>query len=297
MLARGVLVDVEGQRPFGRAPQAWKGALLAAAFLLAGCAQQTPVAIAGAQVEAAAKDAPTPTLGLEGEGSQPSATPAPTLPQVGRQNATSRPAVVWGTRLSRLPTTRKLVALTFDAGANADGVPSILRTLQATGTPATFFLTGKWVQTYPQLALEIGHGYQVGNHTYDHPYLPQLPDAAVRKEIVAAGTMIASATGHDPRPLFRFPYGDGDARTIAIANQLGYSCIQWTVDTKGWRGISGGQTVDSVVSRVMANLEPGEIVLMHVGSAGDHSTLDADALPRSIAALKAQGYSFTTLTS
>src|SRR5205807_4163293 len=247
-----------------------------------------------AQVEAAARDAPTPTPGGRENGPTPtptpSATPIPTVPA-------SRPAVVWGTRLSRLPTTRKVVALTFDAGANADGVPSILRTLQATGTPATFFLTGKWVQTYPQLALEIGHGYQVGNHTYDHPYLPQLPDAAVRKEIVAAGTMIASATGHDPRPLFRFPYGDGDARTIAIANQLGYSCIQWTVDTKGWRGISGGQTVDSVVSRVMANLEPGEIVLMHVGSAGDHSTLDADALPRIIASLKAQGYSFTTLTS
>jgi peptidoglycan/xylan/chitin deacetylase (PgdA/CDA1 family) len=201
-----------------------------------------------------------------------------------------------GTRLTRLPTTSKVVALTFDAGANADGVPSILRTLQATGTPATFFLTGKWVQTYPQLAQQIGRSYQVGNHTYSHPHLPQLPDAAVRNEIAVAGTLIAGATGRDPRPLFRFPYGDGDPRTIAIANQLGYSCIQWTVDTQGWKGISGGQSVDSVVNRVLANLQPGEIVLMHVGSAGDHSTLDADALPRIIATLKAQGYSFTTVS-
>jgi peptidoglycan/xylan/chitin deacetylase (PgdA/CDA1 family) len=137
----------------------------------------------------------------------------------------------------------------------------------------------------------------VGNHTYSHPHLPQLPDAVVRNEIAVAGTLIAGGTGRDPRPLFRFPYGDGDPRTIAIANQLGYSCIQWTVDTQGWKGISGGQTVDSVVSRVMANLEPGEIVLMHVGSAGDHSTLDADALPRMISALKAQGYSFTTASN
>ncbi len=151
-------------------------------------------------------------------------------------------------------------------------------------------------QTYPQLAQQIGRQYQVGNHTFSHPYLPLLPDEAVRNEIAVAGTMITSATGREPRPLFRFPYGEGDARTIAIANQLGYSCIQWTVDTEGWRGISGGQSVDSMVSRVVSNLQPGEIVLMHVGSAGDRSTLDAAALPRIIAALKALGYSFTTVS-
>jgi hypothetical protein len=37
------------------------------------------------------------------------------------------------------PTTRRVVALTFDAGANADAVPSILATLSREGVPATFF--------------------------------------------------------------------------------------------------------------------------------------------------------------
>ncbi len=260
------------------------------ALLVGGCAQHTPVATAilpgataASQTEATL--APTPS---EAPAQETVTTPAPTP-------ASAAPAVLRGSRLTRLPTTRRVVALTFDAGANADGMPSILRTLQATGTPGTFFLTGKWVQTYPLLAQQIGRTYQVGNHTYSHPYLPLLPDASVRNEIAVAGTVITSATGRDPRPFFRFPYGDGDARTIAIANQLGYSCIQWTVDTQGWRGISRGQSVDSVVSRVMANLQPGEIVLMHVGSAGDRSTLDADALPRIIDALKARGYSFTTV--
>lgn len=278
---------MEGERRL----QIWKGALLLGALLVAGCAQQATPALTAVLPEISPVATPQPEATAP---ATPAATPTPTAAPTPIPPPAAH-AVLRGIRLTRLPTTRKVVVLTFDAGANADGVPSILRTLQATGTPATFFLTGKWVQTYPELAQQIGRSYQVGNHTYSHPYLPTLPDASVRNEIAVAGTMITSATGHDPRPLFRFPYGDGDARTIAIANQLGYSCIQWTVDTQGWRGISGGQSVNSAVGRVMANLQPGEIVLMHVGSAGDRSTLDADALPRIIASLKAQGYSFTTV--
>ena len=69
------------------------------------------------------------------------------------------------------------------------------------------------------------------------------------------------------------------------------------MDTLGWEGTSGGQSVPTVVSRVLANLRPGEIVLMHVGSdPDDGSTLDADALPTVISNLRARGYSFVTVT-
>ena len=59
---------------------------------------------------------------------------------------------------------------------------------------------------------------------------------------------------------------------------------------------SGGQSVQTVTNRVLANLRPGEIVLMHVGShPTDGSTLDADALPGIIAELKRRGYGFVTI--
>jgi peptidoglycan/xylan/chitin deacetylase (PgdA/CDA1 family) len=68
------------------------------------------------------------------------------------------------------------------------------------------------------------------------------------------------------------------------------------VDTLGWMGTSGGQSVQTVVNRVLANLRPGEIVLMHVGShPTDGSTLDADALPTIIAELRQRGYGFVTI--
>jgi peptidoglycan/xylan/chitin deacetylase (PgdA/CDA1 family) len=79
-------------------------------------------------------------------------------------------------------------------------------------------------------------------------------------------------------------------------NQLGYTAVGWTVDTLGWEGTSMGQSNRSVTSHALAHLEPGVIILMHVGAnPHDHSTLDADALPAIIRAIRAHAYQFVTL--
>ena len=206
------------------------------------------------------------------------------------------PASLAGAEWTTLPTSKKVVALTFDAGANNAGVASILVTLAEKNVRATFFLTGKWIELYADQARDIGSRYPTGNHTHSHPYLTSLPDDEVRNEITRAGQLIRSATSRDDRPLFRFPYGDSDARTIRVANDLGYGAIRWTVDTVGWKGTSGGESVDRVVARVLEALRPGAIVLMHVGShPEDGSTLDADALSRMIDEIRDRGYSFVTV--
>jgi peptidoglycan/xylan/chitin deacetylase (PgdA/CDA1 family) len=56
-----------------------------------------------------------------------------------------------------------------------------------------------------------------------------------------------------------------------------------------------GQTVHTVKAKALGALNPGEIVLMHCGSAPDGTTLDADALPAVIQQIKAHGYHFVTL--
>jgi peptidoglycan/xylan/chitin deacetylase (PgdA/CDA1 family) len=211
------------------------------------------------------------------------------------------PVTGWlaGTDWTTIPTTSKVVALTFDAGANADAVSSILATLRREQVPATFFLTGNFVRDFPAAARAIAAaGYRIGDHTVTHPYLTKLTDAGVRQEILGGAQQITSVTGANPAPLFRFPYGDADARTIAIANQLGYVPVRWSVDTLGWEGTAGHISASVVASRVLAALRPGEIVLMHVGSnPDDHTTFDADALPQVISQLRARGYSFVTLAA
>jgi peptidoglycan/xylan/chitin deacetylase (PgdA/CDA1 family) len=203
------------------------------------------------------------------------------------------PAIEAG-ELVRLQTRQHVVALTFDGGGNADGAKAILATLRREHVPATFFLTGQFVRAYPAIARAIGRRFVVANHTADHPHLTAMSNAAVTREILQANVQIRRATGRDTRPLFRFPYGDRDARTIAICNGLGYVSVRWTVDTWGWMG-RARQSVPGAIRRVEDDLVPGEIVLMHVGSARDRSTIDTSALPTIIRVVRRHGYRFVTL--
>lgn len=203
------------------------------------------------------------------------------------------PAIVAG-ELVRLQTRQHVVALTFDGGGNADAAKSVLAILRRQQVPATFFLTGHFVETYPLLARAIGRRYPVANHTVDHLDLRRLSTPSASREISQARAMILHTTGRDPRPLFRFPYGARDARTLGIVHRLGYASVRWTVDTWGWMGLVA-QTVAGAARRVLDRLVPGEIVLMHLGSARDRSTIDSHALPKIIRAVRARGYRFVTL--
>lgn len=201
-----------------------------------------------------------------------------------------------GQDITRIPTREKTVALTFDAGANADAVVPILATLKKEDVTATFFLTGDFVNRFPARSTSIAAaGHRLGNHSMSHPHLPQLSDADVRAQILEAHGRISAVTREDPRPLFRFPYGDRDARTIRQINVHGYIAVRWTVDSLGWQGTSK-HTAESAAARVIDAAQPGAIVLMHLGShPGDHSILDADALPAIISGYRSKGYRFVTL--
>jgi peptidoglycan/xylan/chitin deacetylase (PgdA/CDA1 family) len=203
------------------------------------------------------------------------------------------PAIVAG-ELVRLQTRQQVVALTFDGGGNADAAKGVLGILKRERVPGTFFLTGHFVQAYPLLSRAIGGRYPVANHTVDHVDLRRLSTPAATRQITRAETMIRRATGRDPRPLFRFPYGARDARTLGIVRRLGYASVRWTVDTWGWMGLTL-QSVAGAQRRVLDHLMPGEIVLMHLGAARDRSTIDSRALPGVIRAVRARGYKFVTL--
>ena len=242
--------------------------------------------------------------GCGGSAHSTTATPARarrTPPTTHKAVTASRPAAVVPRLLAgqiplRLPTRRRVVALTFDAGADNAGAPKILAVLARTHATATFFMTGRWADLYPRWARRIAERYPIANHTYDHQDLLGIPLQSVPGELLGAGAAITHATGHPPVQLFRFPYGSSSPAILAIVNHIGYTAVGWTVDTLGWEGTSMGQSVGSVFSRAIQYLEPGEIILMHVGAnPHDHSMLDADALTRIIATIRARGYRLVAL--
>ncbi len=226
------------------------------------------------------------TRSVGGAASAPAGTASPTVP-----------SGLLGKDVEVIPTTQKIVALTFDAGGNADGLSSIVSTLSARHVPATFFVTGAWASRYPSSVRQlVSAGFRLGNHTATHPHLTSLSDSAVTAEIATGRTKLMAAGGSDPKPLFRFPYGERTSHTISLVNGAGYVPVRWTVDTLGWKGTSGGISTTTVVTRALGAARPGEIVLMHVGSnPDDHSTLDAAALPTVISGFAGLGYRFVTL--
>ena len=220
--------------------------------------------------------------------------PTPPSPPSSGGSPAARPAGI----ITVLPTATKVVALTFDGGADSRGAPSILATLRRENVPATFFVTGSFVTAYPSLVADLGRVGPVGNHSWDHPHFPALTDGQLAGQLDRTRASIMRATSADPIPFFRFPFGDSDARTRAAVAARGYLAIGWTVDSLGWKGTSGGMTATSVADRVVAAARPGEIVLLHLGAnPDDNSTLDADALPQIISRLRAKGYTFGTLDS
>ena len=221
-------------------------------------------------------------------------------PATAREAATAQlqaaPAGLGGRVWNVIPTHARVVALTFDAGANADGVASILSTLKANHVAASFFLTGNFTTGFPGQAKAMAAAARAGDHSVSHPYFTRLTNAQMRQQVLGAQQTIKTVTGADPAPWFRFPYGDYNSHTVSVVNSAGFVPVGWTVDTLGWEGTSGGITTAKIVSRVLGSLQPGEIVLMHCGSnPTDHSTLDADALPSVISQLRARGYAFVTL--
>jgi peptidoglycan/xylan/chitin deacetylase (PgdA/CDA1 family) len=201
-----------------------------------------------------------------------------------------------GDDLEVIPTSRRVVALTFDAGASSTGVASIMATLKREGVPATFFLTGDFVREHPASTRAIATAHPVGNHTENHRDLTTLSSSAVVDEVRTGAATIRATTGRSPAPWFRFPFGARDDRTIRLVNEECYVAVRWTVDSLGWKGTSGGMSTEKVRDRVLAATRPGMIVLMHVGAnPDDGTTLDAAALPSVIAGLRAKGYTFVSL--
>lgn len=254
----------------------------------------TPAATPPAATPGPAPAAPSPSPRTAAPTARPTSRPSTPPPA-----STGVPAAWRGVDVTRIATDRPVVALTFDAGSSDAGVASILGTLSRYGVPATFFVTGQFARRYPtDVAAISAAGHPVGNHSDSHPDFTTTTTAEIQRQLAAAEASIRSATGKAAAPLFRFPFGARTALDIRVVNDAGYVPFRWTVDTLGWKGTSGGQSAESVLSRVLGAAQPGEIVLMHVGAnPDDGSTLDAAALPAVIEGLRARGYSFVTLRS
>jgi peptidoglycan-N-acetylglucosamine deacetylase len=184
----------------------------------------------------------------------------------------------------------RLVALTFDDGPWPGSTKAILQILQANGVKATFFEIGQQARQMSSLSRAVVQaGMEVGNHSETHPLnLGHLSAVGVANEIKYAQFDITRASGQAPK-FFRPPGGNTTAAMFPVLSKLGLGWVQWDIDTDDWQRPSPA----NIVSRVVSNVRPGSVVLMHDGG-GDRSHT-VQALPQIIEKLKAMGYSFVTI--
>lgn len=186
-------------------------------------------------------------------------------------------------------TPEKKVALSFDAAWGNEDTQIILDTLAKYNVHATFFMTGGWVESYPEDVKKIqAAGHDLGNHSENHKNMSQLTDEQCNEELMKVHNKVKELTGVEMN-LFRPPYGDYDNHVITNATGCGYYTIQWSVDSLDWKDYG----VESIIKTVTQHkeLKNGAIILMHNGAKYTH-----EALPAVIETLQAAGYEIVPIS-
>ena len=183
----------------------------------------------------------------------------------------------------------KQVSLSFDAAWGADDTIRILDTLDKYNVKVTFFMTGGWVNDYPDMVREIyARGHDLGNHSENHKQMSKLSEEQNQEEIMKVHNKVKELTGYEMF-LFRPPYGDYDSELIKTVYGMNYYPIQWSIDSLDWKDYG----VDSIIKRVVESkyLDNGAIILCHNGA-----KYTADALDSLIGGIQDKGYELVPIS-
>ncbi len=189
--------------------------------------------------------------------------------------------------MTRGPSDRRELLVSFDAGSSDRGAVEILDVLARRGIRTTIFVTGEFVRRYPTIVRRVAEeGHEVGNHTDTHPHLttyaadgrqitgPGVDRAFVAGELARTARLYREATGRAMAPLWRAPFGEHNAQIRRWAAEQGYWHVGWTGGRTGLDGLDwitdprskGYQPAERLLSRLVHHAENGGIVLLHLGS-------------------------------
>lgn len=186
-------------------------------------------------------------------------------------------------------TDKPQVALSFDAAWGNEDTRQIMDILAKHNIKVTFFMTGGWVEKYPEDVKYIaGQGHDLGNHSENHKNMSQLSEEEIRSELQKVHDKVKELTGTEIT-LFRPPYGDYDNKVIQTADSMGYYPIQWDVDSLDWKDYGTASIIDTVVNN--SHLGKGSIILMHNGAKYTPQALEAV-----ITGLEEKGYELVPIS-
>jgi peptidoglycan/xylan/chitin deacetylase (PgdA/CDA1 family) len=161
--------------------------------------------------------------------------------------------------------------------------------LEEHNVKVTFFMTGGWVDEYPDCVKElVERGHDLGNHSQNHYDMTTISKSEKESELQSVHDKVKELTGYEMF-LFRPPYGAYDNELIETAYAMDYYPIQWSVDSLDWKDYG----VDSIIDTVCNNkaLDSGAIILCHNGA-----KYTAEALDEMLTNLEEQGYEIVPIS-
>ncbi|MFC2949583.1 delta-lactam-biosynthetic de-N-acetylase [Virgibacillus sediminis] len=184
----------------------------------------------------------------------------------------------------------KVIYLTFDNGYEAGYTGDILDVLEKEKVPATFFVTGHYVDREPELIKRmVDEGHIVGNHSYHHPDFSTISKGSIQEELEALEQAVAEVSDQEQLKYLRPPRGIFNEQTLKWTSELGYIHVFWSLAFVDWE-TSKQKGWEYAFDQVMNQIHPGAIVLLHTVSSDN-----AEALEHLITELKKEGYEFKSL--
>ena len=187
------------------------------------------------------------------------------------------------------PGEEKIIYLTFDEGYENGYTAQILDTLKEKNVKATFFITGPYLNKEEELVRRmVEEGHTVGNHTINHPSMPDCDDEKLEKEILDLDRKFYDTFGKSMKYL-RPPMGEFSERTLSISRSLGYTNVFWSFAYRDWE-VDNQKGTQYAIDTVLSGLHPGEVMLLHAVSKDN-----ANALGTIIDEARKMGYEFGEL--
>ncbi|MEP3838320.1 MAG: polysaccharide deacetylase family protein [Algibacter sp.] len=208
------------------------------------------------------------------------------------------PNYIW-----EVPTTKKVIYLTFDDGPTPDITKWTLKVLKQYNAKATFFCIGNNVEKYPEIFHEVlKAGHAIGNHTNNHikgwktsskDYVNNIDlcESFLKKQVSNSKTEKVMQTGLTTN-LFRPPYGQITPKQGKALIGLGYKVIMWDVLSFDW---DKNRSPETCLQHVLSKTTAGSVIVFHDSVKASKNM--QFALPKVLAHFSQKGYRFEMLNA
>lgn len=188
-------------------------------------------------------------------------------------------------------TDEPVIYLTFDCGYENGNTEPILDALKKHNAPAAFFIVGNMIETAPEIVRRMAdEGHIVGNHTFHHPDMSAISDqASFQQELKKLEDLYRETVGTEIPRYYRPPQGKYSTQNLAMAKELGYKTILWSLAYVDWY-VDNQPTAEQAYAKLLPRIHNGAVVLLHTTSRTNAEILD-DLLTR----WENMGYRFASL--